>query len=95
MHTESQFAQDFTKYSKSLQREVSRLASYFSVYERLNKRKADSVFEMNMAPAFFNVSMDALFLGIIIMTHKLLDEKGQEVFSIFLRLLSIILNIYR
>lgn len=72
-------------YRDALQREVSLLASYFALYQRLNQRKADRLNEMNIAPAFFGVTMDALFSSIVVMTNKLLDERGERGLWDFLR----------
>ena len=38
----------------------------------------DRLKEINIAPAFFQISIDALFSGIVIWMHKFFDENGER-----------------
>ena len=78
MDREPTFDQQFDEYREQLHAELRRLVSYARVYRRLHDRKADRLREMNIAPAFFGITMDALYGGIIIWTHKLFDPRGER-----------------
>lgn len=54
----------FEEYRKYLVEELGRLASYVRLYRRLHERRADRFNEMNIAPAFFVTTIDALFSAI-------------------------------
>ncbi len=68
----------FQMYRDSLRRELMRLAAYGRVYQRLFERKADRLAELELAPAFFVTTADALFWGMINLVHKLFDKKGER-----------------
>jgi hypothetical protein len=68
----------FEKYRESLRRELMRLAAYSRVYQRLFERKADRLVEMDLAPAFFSTTADALFWAIITWVDKLFDKQGKR-----------------
>ena len=78
MISEPTFDSQFEEYREQLHAELRRLVSYYRVYRRLHDRKADRLREMNIAPAFFGITMDALYSGIIIWTHKLFDPRGER-----------------
>ena len=78
MDSEATFDPQFDEYREQLHAELRRLVSYARVYRRLHDRKADRLREMNIAPAFFGVTMDALYSGIIIWAHKLFDPRGER-----------------
>ncbi len=84
MGLEPDFEQRFDTYRELLHHEVSRLASYIRIYRRLHERMADRRDEMNIAPAFFQLTIDSLFSSIVIWTDKLLDEHGERGFFDFL-----------
>lgn len=87
MSVEPDFAQKFEAYREQLHDEVSRLAMYVRVYRRLHERMADRLDELNIAPAFFQTVIAALFSGIVIWVHKLFDEQGERGFFDFLTFL--------
>lgn len=78
------FEQKFDEYRELLHHEASRLATYFRIYRRLHERMEDRRDEINIAPAFFQLVIDALFSGIIIWIDKLFDEHGGAGFFDFL-----------
>lgn len=78
MAVDPDFENTFEDYRDNLDRETSRLASYFRIFRRLHDRKDDRLKEMNIAPAFFQVTIDALFAGIVIWVHKLYDKDGDR-----------------
>lgn len=86
MNSAPSFDTQFNEYREQLHAELRRLVSYASVYRRLYERKADRIREMNIAPAFFGTTIDALYSGIIIWAHKLFDSRGQRGFWDFLSL---------
>jgi hypothetical protein len=72
------FEQKFDEYREHLHHEASRLASYIQIYRRLHERMADRLNEINIAPAFFQITIDALLSGIVMWTHKFFDENGER-----------------
>jgi hypothetical protein len=68
----------FEKYRESLRRELMRLAAYSRVYQRLFDRKSDRLVEMDLAPAFFSTTADALFWAIITWVDKLFAKRGKR-----------------
>ena len=68
----------FEKYRESLCRELMRLAAYSRVYQRLFDRKTDRLPEMDLAPAFFSTTADALFWAIITWVDKLFAKQGKR-----------------
>jgi len=68
----------FEKYRKYLFDELGRLASYVRLYRRLNERKADRLKEMNIAPAFFSTTIDALFSAIVLWVDKLFGDRSER-----------------
>lgn len=74
----------FEQYREHLRQEAQRLVGYMSLYRRLHERRADRLAEMNAAPAFFQVVIDALFSVIVLWVDKLFDEKGERGFFNFL-----------
>ncbi len=83
MGTENQ-EKYFEEYREHLKAEVVRLISYIKLYRRLHERKEDRLTEMNIAPAFFQVTMDSLFTSIILWIDNLLDRKSERGFCNFL-----------
>ena len=74
----------FEEYRENLKAEIVRLISYMKLYRRLNERKADRLDVMNIAPSFFQVTMDSLFSAIILWVDKLLSVKSERGFWNFL-----------
>jgi hypothetical protein len=78
MSVDPDFEQRFDEYREHLHHEASRLSSYVRIYQRLEERIADRLHELNVAPAFFRITKDALFSGIVIWMHKFFDAKGER-----------------
>ncbi len=76
--------QKFEEYRKYLHQEAIRLASHIKLYQRLHELRAERLDEMNIAPAFFQVVVDALFSTIVLWTHKMFDEKSERGLTNFL-----------
>lgn len=74
----SELEQKFQDYRQYLEYEAGRLVSYAALYRRLHERRADRIEEMNIAPAFFGVTADALFSAIVLWTDKLFDESAER-----------------
>lgn len=74
----------FEEYREYLKAEVVRLISYIKLYRRLHERKEDRLTEMNIAPAFFQVTLDSLFTSIILWIDNLLNRKSERGFWNFL-----------
>ena len=74
----------FEEYRENLKAEIVRLISYMKLYRRLNERTADRLDVMNIAPSFFQVTMDSLFSAIILWVDKLLSPKSESGFWNFL-----------
>ena len=68
----------FEKYREYLFGELGRLASYVRLYRRLHERKADRLKEMNIAPAFFSTTVDALFSAIVLWVDKLFGDRSER-----------------
>lgn len=68
----------FEEYRHYLKYEASRLASFVNLFRRLYERRVDRLEEMNIAPAFFQVTTDALLSAIILWVDKLFDERGKR-----------------
>lgn len=76
--------QKFEEYREYLHQEATRLASYIALYRRLHELRAERLDEMNIAPAFFQVVVDALFSVIVLWVHKMFDEKSERGLANFL-----------
>lgn len=76
--------QKFEEYREYLHQEATRLASYIALYRRLHELRAKRLDEMNIAPAFFQVVIDALFSVIVLWVHKMFDEKSERGLANFL-----------
>ncbi len=72
-----EFDQRFNDYRKYLREEVHRFRDHVAVYRQVQERKFDRLETMNLAPAFFRVTEDALFTSIVLWADKLFDENGQ------------------
>ncbi len=68
----------FEEYRESLREELSKLATYVRLYRRLHERRADRLNEMNIAPAFFLTTIDALFSAIVLWVDKLFGERSER-----------------
>lgn len=68
----------FENYRLFLKEEAALLASFVALYRRLHERRADRLIEMNIAPAFFGVVIEALVSCIILWVGKLLDKHGER-----------------
>jgi len=69
---------EFELYREGLLKEGQRLASYVRLYRRLHERKADRLDEMNLAPAFFTIVIDALSSALVIWVEKLFSKKSER-----------------
>src|SRR5262245_48614603 len=76
--------QKFEEYREYLHQEASRLASYVALYRRLHELRSERLAEMNTAPGFFQVVIDALFSVIVLWVHKMFDEKSERGLANFL-----------
>jgi hypothetical protein len=79
--------QYFEMYRDSLQRELVILVSYVRLFRRLHERKTDRLREMNIAPAFFSITIDALSSAIVLWVDKLFgsrSERGLVNFLVFI-----------
>lgn len=68
----------FEEYREYLKMEISRLASYAKLFRHLHDLRANHLDTMNLAPAFFQVTMSALFTAIVIWTDTLLGTRSQR-----------------
>ena len=68
----------FEEYRHYLFYEATRLVSFVSLFRKLYDRRYDRLVEMNIAPAFFQVTTDALLSAIILWADKLFDERGKR-----------------
>ncbi len=78
MKTNSENEKKFVTYRSYLIEEACRLASYIALYRRLEERKVDRIYEMNLAQAFFQVVFDALNSVIIHQVNNLFDENAER-----------------
>jgi hypothetical protein len=76
--------QKFEEYREYLHQEASRLASYVALYRRLHELRSERLAEMNTAPGFFQVVIDALFSVIVLWVHKMFDERSERGLANFL-----------
>ena len=76
--------QKFEEYREYLRQEAVRLASYIALYRRLHELQAERLNEMNIAPAFFQVVIDALFSVIVLWVYKMFDENAKRGLANFL-----------
>jgi HEPN superfamily AbiU2-like protein len=74
----NQAEETFEAYRQHLHYEMVCLASYLRLYRHLYERRRDRLEEMNLAPAFFGVVLDALLTAIILGVDKLFDKKGKR-----------------
>ena len=74
----------FEEYRESLQFEAQRLASYISLYRHLHEKKRDRLNEMNISPAFFQLTIDALFTATVLWVDKLFGKSSERGFLNFL-----------
>jgi hypothetical protein len=70
----------FETYREYVFGELGRLATYIRLYRRLHERKADRSKEMNIAPAFFSTTIDALFSAIVLWVDKLFGDRSERGF---------------
>jgi|GEM_PF-1097728 len=68
----------FEEYREYLRQEAIRLASYILLYRRLHELRSERLSEMIIAPAFFEVVIDALFSVIVIWVDKMFSEKSER-----------------
>jgi AbiU2 len=68
----------FETYRHALQQELVKLATYVRLFRRLHERKADRLAEMNLAPAFFSTTIDALFSAIVLWVDKLFGSRSER-----------------
>jgi len=80
---DTEFDEKFKQYRESLHDEMSRVASYFAIYRRFHRRKSDRLREINIAPAFFQVTADALFVSLVLWVSKLYDKGSSAVSGTF------------
>lgn len=68
----------FEEYRHYLNYEATRLAGFVKLFRRLYERRVDRLEEINIAPAFFQITTDALLSAIILWVDKLFDERGER-----------------
>ncbi len=68
----------FEEYRQYLQEEAIRLISYIRLYKQLHELRHDRLNEMNIAPAFFQIVIDALFPVIVIWVDKMFSKKSER-----------------
>lgn len=76
--TASDFDEKFANYRTYLREEVHRFCDYVDIFQSIHNHKVDRLDELNLAPAFFQITENALFNGIIIWADKLFDENGER-----------------
>jgi hypothetical protein len=74
----------FEEYREHLKSEVVRLVSYMKLYRHINEKRTDRLAEMNIAPSFFQVTLDALFSAIVLWVDKLLGKRSERGFINYL-----------
>lgn len=70
--------QTFEQYREALKQEATRLACFIRVYRLLQDRRSDRPQELNIAPAFFQTVIDALFSAIVPWIDKVFAEDSQR-----------------
>ncbi|MEO6202905.1 MAG: hypothetical protein ABIP82_06775 [Nitrospirales bacterium] len=68
----------FEEYRHYLVYEATRLTSFVALFRKLHERSVDRLEEINIAPAFFQMSTEALLAAIILWVDKLLKERGER-----------------
>jgi hypothetical protein len=71
-------AMGFEEYRQYLYQEAGRLTNYILLYRRLHERRSDRLYEMNIARAFFQVVLDALFSAIVLWVDKMFSDKSER-----------------
>ena len=74
----------FEQYPEFLRQEGGRLASYVSLYRRLHELRSERLDEMNIAPAFFQTVLDALFSVIVLWVQNMFSQKSERGLANFL-----------
>jgi hypothetical protein len=85
MNLKPEMEKKFDEYRCYLKYEASRLASYVFLYRRLHERRVDRLDEMNIAPAFFQLTTDALKSAVILWVGKLFEDKAERGIFNFLK----------
>ena len=78
------FEAHFNEYREYLHEEVRRFQCFVTVLRQIEDRTRDSLDVINLSPAFFQITQSALFSGVILWGHKLLDVNGERGFHNFL-----------
>ena len=73
-----EFETHFRAYRQHLRNEIHRFRDAVDIFRQINERKKDHLAELNLAPAFFQVTEDTLFTTIVLWADKLFDEKGER-----------------
>ena len=74
----------FEQYHQFLRQEGGRLAGYISLYQRLHELRSERLDEMNIAPAFFQTVLDALFSVIVLWVQNMFSQKSERGLANFL-----------
>lgn len=74
----SETEKKFEEYRHYLTYEATCLVSFINLFRRLYERRVDRLEEINIAPAFFQVTTNALLSAIILWADKLFDTKGER-----------------
>ncbi len=61
-----------------------RLVCFVRLYQRLNEHRQDRLDQMNIAPNFFQITLEALFSALILWIDKLFGSKSERGFINFL-----------
>ena len=68
----------FEEYRLFLNYEATCLAGFVKLFRRLYERRVDRLEEIDIAPALFQITTDALLSAIILWVDKLFDERGER-----------------
>lgn len=74
----SETEKKFEEYRHYLTYEATCLVSFINLFRRLYERRVDRLEEINIAPAFFQVTTNALLSAMILWADKLFDTKGER-----------------
>lgn len=75
----------FEDYRHYLFHEATKLASFVNLLRRLDERRYDRLAEINIAPAFFSVTTEALCSASILWVDKLFDQREERGIFNFLK----------
>jgi len=71
----AQKEKEFEKYHGRLRKELNHVCWHFTIWKYLQKLRGDYLRELNQAPAFFGLTIDAHFLAIVLGISRLFDKR--------------------